>query len=69
MDSIYCLQCRDKTDTVDAIISISKNDRHMKRGKCVECGTNKCSFCKKPSMLQDKSDESLDDLIDDIIDG
>jgi hypothetical protein len=48
---LYCFKCKRKTDTVDIeIIEIGiikmKNFRKMVTGKCIMCGSKKCSFVK-----------------------
>lgn len=41
---MYCVKCRNKTDTTDLQNTESKNGRPMLRGKCVICGTTKTQF-------------------------
>ena len=43
---MYCVRCKKQTDTTNEEITTSKTNRHMKRGVCVECGTNKTQFIK-----------------------
>ena len=45
---MYCLKCKKHTDTTNEQFTTSKNNRHMKRGVCVICGTNKTQFIKAP---------------------
>ena len=44
---LYCVKCRQKTLTNDLQQVITKNSRHMLRGKCVTCGLTKTQFIKK----------------------
>ena len=44
---LYCVKCRQKTLTNDLQQVITKNSRHMLRGKCVTCGLTKTQFVKK----------------------
>ena len=41
---MYCVKCREKTETKDTQEVISKNNRNMLKGICVVCGTNKSQF-------------------------
>lgn len=43
---MYCVKCRINTDTSDLQNAMSKNGRHMLRGKCTMCGTTKTQFVK-----------------------
>ena len=36
---MYCVKCKRATDTKDIVDVVTKNNRNMKRGKCVECGS------------------------------
>ena len=45
---MYCVKCKKHTDTTNEQFTTSKNNRHMKRGVCVICGTNKTQFIKAP---------------------
>lgn len=44
---IYCVKCKQITDTIDMIQSISKNKRFIIKGKCLLCQCIKCKFLKK----------------------
>ena len=46
MTDIFCVKCRKKTNTIDIIETVSKNNRNMLKGKCVICGTVKNKFIK-----------------------
>jgi len=46
---MYCVKCKDKTETVDVQNAVTKNNRPMLRGKCVACGTTKTQFIKMSS--------------------
>ena len=43
---MYCLKCRKSTETSQTERTVTKNNRHMLRGKCVVCGTTKTQFIK-----------------------
>ena len=43
---MYCVKCKKKTDTTNEQLTTTKNNRHMKRGTCVICGTTKTQFIK-----------------------
>ena len=45
---MYCVKCKKRTDTANEKNTTSKNNRHMKRGRCVICGTTKAQFIKTP---------------------
>ena len=46
---MYCVRCKKSTDTSQTEKTVSKNNRHMLRGKCVVCGTTKTQFIKGPA--------------------
>ena len=41
---MYCVKCKNATETSDEQNTVSKNGRNMKRGICVVCGTTKTQF-------------------------
>ena len=43
---MYCVRCKKVTETSDIQNTVTKNNRHMLRGKCVVCGTTKTQFIK-----------------------
>ena len=43
---MYCVKCRKSTETSQTERTVSKNNRHLLRGKCVVCGTTKTQFIK-----------------------
>ena len=43
---MYCIRCKKVTETSDVQNIVSKNGRHVKRGKCVVCGTTKTQFVR-----------------------
>ena len=45
---MYCVKCKKRTDTTNEKITTTKNNRHMKRGTYVLCGTTKTQFIKTP---------------------
>ena len=44
---LYCVKCRQKTLANDLQQVITKNSRHMIRGKCATCGVTKTQFVTK----------------------
>lgn len=46
---MYCVKCKNKTETVDVQNVVSKNNRPMLRGKCAVCETTKTQFVKMSS--------------------
>ena len=44
---MYCLKCKGQTDTINVTDVISKNDRKMKQGYYIKCGTKKSTFPKE----------------------
>ena len=40
-EQIYCLKCRDRTDTLEAQEVVLKNGRSAVTGQCAACGTKK----------------------------
>ena len=43
---MYCVKCKKQIDTTNEQFTTSRNNRHMKRGTCVICGTTKTQFIK-----------------------
>lgn len=43
---IYCVKCREKTDTINKVASKSKNGKHIIKGICVVCEKRKQQFVK-----------------------
>ena len=43
---MYCVKCKKRTETTNERITTTKNNRLMKRGTCVVCGTTKTQFIK-----------------------
>ena len=48
---MYCVKCKKTTDTNNEQLTTTKNNRRMKRGTCVICGTAKTQFVKGGSIL------------------
>ena len=46
---MYCVKCKKRTDTTNERITMTKNNKHMKRGTCVVCGTTKTQLTKAPA--------------------
>ena len=49
---MYCVKCRELTDTYDLETLVTKNGRNMKKGKCSVCGSTKTQFVKKVTSFQ-----------------
>lgn len=43
---IYCMKCKQKTDTVNDHKAKTKNGRNCVKGNCKVCGTKKSVFVK-----------------------
>ena len=43
---MYCVKCKKVSDTSNELVTTTKNNRRMKRGTCVVCGTTKTQFVK-----------------------
>ena len=58
---MYCVKCKNVTDTSNLQYAVSKTGRNMKRGKCVICGTTKTQFIKaqKGGSLLNKAINNL----------
>jgi hypothetical protein len=41
---MYCLKCKEKTETIDIIQVTTKNNRRMLKGICSVCGSKKSQF-------------------------
>ena len=46
---MYCVNCKKRTETANERITTTKNNKHIKRGTCVVCGTTKMQFIKAPA--------------------
>ena len=46
---MYCVKCKERTETTNERITTTKNNRYMKRGMCVVCGKTKTQFIKAPT--------------------
>ena len=46
---MYCVKCKKRTETTNERMTTTKNNRRMKRGTCVVCGTTKMQFIKAPT--------------------
>ena len=44
MIELYCVKCKQKTETLDVTKVITKINRNMLKGICTICGKNKASF-------------------------
>lgn len=43
---MYCIRCKKHTGTSSVKISLTRNNRRIKKGTCTLCGTTKCQFLK-----------------------
>ena len=41
---MYCVKCKQKTETVNVIHVVTKNNRRLLKGTCTACGSKKSSF-------------------------
>ena len=46
-DLIYCVKCKQKTNSHNNTSEKAENGRDMKRGTCEVCGTHKTQFIAK----------------------
>ena len=44
---MYCVKCKQKTDSLNVTEVTSKNKRRMLKGVCISCGSKKSQFTKK----------------------
>ena len=58
---MYCVKCKKATDTSNVQYAVSKNERNMKREKCVICEKTKTQFIKaqKRGSLLNKAKNNL----------
>ena len=68
---IYCLKCKQKTETIEVQSVQSKNGREMIKGNCSICGTKKSVFIsssikKKPQKTIKGRGFSLNNLINNL---
>ena len=43
---MYCVKCKNSTNTSNELVIETKNNRRMKRGTCVVCGKTKTQFVR-----------------------
>ena len=43
---IHCLKCKSRTQTLNLIESVTKNNRPILKGTCEICGSKKCKVTK-----------------------
>ena len=51
MTSIYCVKCRDATNTKSEKLVTTKNGRYRLTGICATCGTKKGMFVSKDGII------------------
>ena len=44
MVQVYCVFCKEKTNTSENVYKMSKNNKHMIQGKCTVCSKRKSQF-------------------------
>ena len=44
MVQVYCVFCKEKTNTSEIVYKMSKNNKHMIQGKCTVCSKRKSQF-------------------------
>ena len=60
MTSIYCVKCRDATNTKSEKLITTKNGRHRLTGICTICGTKKGMFVSKDGVITKSVEERED---------
>ena len=48
---MYCVRCKKQTKTNNEFVTLTTNNRNIKRGTCAVCGTAKTQFVKGGSIL------------------
>mgnify|MGYP003524816799 CR=1 FL=1 len=49
---IYCLKCKQKTETIEVQSVQSQNGREMIKGSCLICGTKKSVFISMSNVTK-----------------
>ena len=49
---MYCVNCKGSTETRNISEMVSKNNRKMKKGICIVCGSKKSTFVKSGSGIE-----------------
>ena len=47
---MYCIKCKNITETINPSYSVTKNNRNMLKGNCAVCGRVKCQFVKSTAV-------------------
>ena len=63
---IYCLKCKQKTETIDELKLQSKNGREIIKGNCSICGTKKSVFVSSSIKTIKGKGFSLNNLINNL---
>jgi hypothetical protein len=61
MTKIYCVKCREFTDTKSEKFVTTKNDRTRLTGICKACGTKKGMFVSKDRTFIPKTEDELEE--------
>jgi Domain of unknown function (DUF5679)/Phospholipase A2-like domain len=61
---MYCVKCKNITETVNPYFSITKNNRNMLKGNCAVCGRVKCQFVKSSAVAALTSGGDLVGMLD-----
>lgn len=63
---MWCVKCRKHTETSETERTVTKNNRHMLRGKCMVCGSVKTQFIKKSAEGAKKGSGLVNDAINNL---
>ena len=63
---IYCLKCKQKTETIDYLEMKSSNGRNMIKGTCSICGTKKSVFLSSTAAKHQGKGFDLNNLINNL---
>ena len=61
MTAIYCVKCRESTDTKSEKRETTESGRHRLIGICANCGTKKGVFVNKQWKITVKTDEQREE--------
>lgn len=46
---MYCVHCKSNTETVDIVHTVTRSNRNMLKGMCVQCGRVKSQLVRTPA--------------------
>lgn len=61
MTVIYCVKCREKTNTKSEKMTTTVNGRNRLTGICSACGTKKGMFVNSQGKIVKKTDEEIEE--------